>query len=84
MWADTCSPATVTLMDTAASLVSARAALTHPGRTTLNEPTALPPGMRETISTCRGNKSRLQLTRHHARQRPHERRARSVIEYVDA
>ena len=38
MWADTCSPATVTLMDTATSLVSARAALPHPGRTTRHEP----------------------------------------------
>ena len=37
-WADTCSPATATLMDTAASVVSARAALTHRGRMTGHEP----------------------------------------------
>src|SRR5262249_42007882 len=41
-WADTCSPATVTLMDTAASLVSARAALTHPSRTPSPEPAQRP------------------------------------------
>jgi hypothetical protein len=39
-WADTCSPATVTLMDTAASLVCARAALTHTqvGRPAMSQP----------------------------------------------